>query len=189
MEGRDGHGGEEDEDAGGSDPHVWLDPTNAKMEMGNIRNAFAAADPDNADYYGANYDEYADALDALDAEFRDGLEGIRSRDIIVAHEAFGYLCAAYGLNQVPIEGLSPDSEPDPAKMAEIIDFARDRDVKVIFFEELVSPKVAEAVADAIGAKTDVLNPIEGPGEGESEADGDYFSAMRQNLESLKAALN
>jgi zinc transport system substrate-binding protein len=73
-------------------------------------------------------------------------------------------------------------------MAEIIDFAKDRDVKVVFFEELVSPKVAEAIADAIGAGTDVLDPIEGPAEGGSADGGDYYSAMRGNLEALKAAL-
>jgi zinc transport system substrate-binding protein len=191
LEGHDEHGDEEDaeeEEGAEFDPHVWLDPMYAKREMENIKNAFVSADPAGADYYEANYAEYAEALDALDSEFRDALSGFSNRDIIVAHEAFGYLCAAYGLNQVPIEGLSPDSEPDPAKMAEIIDFARDRDIKVIFFEELVSPKVAEAVADAIGAETDVLNPIEGPGDEDEAEDGDYFSVMRRNLESLKIAL-
>jgi zinc transport system substrate-binding protein len=182
IEGSDGHGD------GGYDPHVWLDPLNAKLELANIRDAFVRADPDNADYYGANYTRYAAELDALDTEFRDGLSALPNKDIIVAHEAFGYLCVAYGLNQVPIEGLSADSEPDPARMAEIIDFAAERDVKVIFFEELVSPKVAGTIAEAIGAKTDVLNPIEGLSDEDLSAGGDYFSAMRQNLEALKAAL-
>jgi zinc transport system substrate-binding protein len=177
--------GEEEE---GYDPHVWLNPLYAKRETENIKNAFVSADPDNADYYEANYARYAAEFDALDAAFREGLSALPNKDIIVAHEAFGYLCAAYGLNQVPIEGLSPDSEPEPAKMADIIDFAREHDVKVIFFEELVSPKVAETVADAIGAETMVLSPIEGLGDGERAAGGDYFSVMRQNLESLKIAL-
>jgi zinc transport system substrate-binding protein len=178
----------EEEEEEGYDPHVWLDPLNAKREMENIKNAFVSADPDNADYYEANYAKYAAELDALDEEFREALSGLPNKDIIVAHEAFGYLCAAYGLNQVGIEGLSPDSEPDPAKMAEIIDFAQEHAVKVIFFEELVSPKVAEAVAEAVGAETRVLNPIEGLSDADAAAGGDYFSVMRQNLESLKIAL-
>jgi zinc transport system substrate-binding protein len=193
IEGRHEHGDEEEaeEEEGeeeGYDPHVWLNPLYAKQETENIKNAFVLADPDNADYYEANYAKYAAEFDALDEAFREGLSALPNKDIIVAHEAFGYLCAAYGLNQVPIEGLSPDSEPEPAKMAEIIDFAREHDVKVIFFEELVSPKVAETVADAIGAETMVLNPIEGLGDEERAAGGDYFSVMRQNLESLKIAL-
>ena len=141
--------------------------------MENIKNAFASADPDNADYYEANYARYAAELDALHAEFEDALSDLPNKDIIVAHEAFGYLCAAYGLNQVAIEGLSADSEPDPAKMAEIIDFAREHAMKVIFFEELVSPKVAEAVAEAVGAETRVLSPIEGLGDADAVAGGDY----------------
>jgi zinc transport system substrate-binding protein len=170
------------------DPHVWLSPPNAKREMENIKNAFVQADPDNKDYYEANYTKYAAEFDALDREFKEALSPLPNKDIVVSHQAFGYLCAAYGLNQIPIEGLAPDSEPDPARMAEIIDFAGEHQVKIIFFEELVSPKVAETVADAIGAETRVLSPIEGL-DGEAQAAGDdYFSVMRQNLESLIAAL-
>jgi zinc transport system substrate-binding protein len=190
MEGRHEED-EEDADAEedeGYDPHVWLNPMNAKVEMRNIKDALAQADPGNRDYYEANYARYAGELDALDQAFREGLAPLPNKDIIVAHQAFGYLCAAYGLNQVPIEGLSPDSEPDPVRMAEIIDFAGEHQVKVIFFEELVSPKVAETIANAIGAETDVLSPIEGLSDEEQAAGDDYFSVMRQNLESLKAAL-
>ncbi|MDR2770418.1 MAG: zinc ABC transporter substrate-binding protein [Clostridiales Family XIII bacterium] len=194
LEGRDEHGDEEEaaeeeehEDEG-YDPHVWLDPLNAKRETENIKNALVSADPDNAAYYEANYEKYAAELDALDAAFREALSPLPNKDIIVAHEAFGYLCAAYGLKQVPIEGLSPDSEPDPAKMAEIIDFAQEHALKVIFFEELVSPKVAEAVAEAVGAETKVLSPIEGLSDEDLAAGGDYFSVMHQNLEALKLAL-
>lgn len=170
------------------DPHVWLSPLNAKAEMENIKNAFVQADPDNKDYYEANYAKYAADLDVLDKEFKDTLTPLPNKDIIVAHQAFGYLCAAYGLNQVGIEGLSPDSEPDPARVAEIIEFAKEHKVRVIFFEELVSPKVAETIAKAIDARTDVLSPIEGLSDEQRSAGGDYFSVMRQNLENLKTAL-
>ncbi|MDR1193217.1 MAG: metal ABC transporter substrate-binding protein [Peptococcaceae bacterium] len=180
---------DEDEEEEGYDPHVWLDPARAKIVMENIRNAFTQADPANQAVYEANYERYAAELDELDKTFRDTLAPLPNKDIIVAHEAFGYLCAAYGLNQVPIEGLSPDSEPDPARMAEIIDFARERQIKVIFFEELVSPKVAETIAAATGAATAVLNPIEGLSDEEQAAGEDYFSLMRQNLAALTAALS
>lgn len=180
----DKHSEEEEE----YDPHVWLSPLNAKQQMENIKNSFIQADPDNRDYYEANYTKYASDFDALDKEFKDTLSSFTKKDIIVSHEAFGYLCKAYGLNQIGIEGLSPDSEPDPARMAEIIEFAREHKVKVIFFEELVSPKVAETIADATKAETAVLSPIEGLSEEQITAGDDYFSVMRQNLKELKAAL-
>ncbi|WP_313164374.1 metal ABC transporter substrate-binding protein [Sedimentibacter sp.] len=186
------HDEEEHEDEehshGNFDPHVWLDPMNAKIEMENIKNAFVKADPENKDYYEANYVKYAAELDTLDKEFRDTLTPLPNKDIIVTHQAFGYLCSAYGLNQVPVEGLAPDSEPDPARVAEIIEFAKEHNVRVIFFEELVNPKVAEVIANNIGAKTDVLNPIEALSDEQRNNGDDYFAVMRQNLESLKSAL-
>ena len=117
----------------GKDPHVWLDPMRAKQEMANIKDAFVKADPENKDYYEANYEKYAGEFDELDQEFRDVLKDTKSRDIIVAHEAFGYLCNAYDLTQLAIEGLTPDSEPDPAKMQEVIEYAKKYDIHTIFF--------------------------------------------------------
>ena len=177
-----------DHDEEGVDPHVWTSIRNAKIEMENIKNAFVEADPANKDYYEANYEKYAAEFDALDKQFTETLSQFENRDIIVAHEAFGYLCDAYGLNQVAIEGLNSDSEPDPARMKEIVEFAKEKDIKVIFFEELVSPKVAETIAKEIGAETMVLNPIEGLTEEQLEAGEDYLSVMAQNLEALKVAL-
>lgn len=176
------------EGAGENDPHVWLDPMNAKIEMANIRDALIQADPAGKDAYEANYAKYASDLDALDAEYRAALSGFTNRDVVVAHAAYGYLCKAYGLNQVAIEGLTPDSEPDPARVAEIIDFAKQHALKVIFFEELTSPRVAESIASAVGAKTSVLSPLEGLTQEETAAGDEYFSVMRRNLAALEAAL-
>ncbi len=170
------------------DPHVWLNPEYAKEEMKSIRDAFVKADPDNEAYYNSNYDTYAAKFDELDKKYKESLTGLQNKDIIVAHEAFGYLCKAYGLNQVAIEGLSPDSEPDPAKMEEIIKFAKDNKVKVIFFEELVSPKVAETIANEVGVRTDVLNPLEGLSDEDIKNGADYISVMETNLNSLLKAL-
>ncbi len=185
-------GAEAEGEAAGSgvlyDPHVWLNPLYARQEMEQIKQAFSQADPEHRDYYEANYEHYAAELAKLDQEYKDTLSPLANKDIIVAHQAFGYLCSAYGLNQIPIEGLSADSEPDPARMADIIDFAKERRIKVIFFEELVSPKVAETIADAIGAKTEVLNPLEGLNDEQKASGADYFSVMRQNLRTLKEGL-
>lgn len=174
---------------GDFDPHVWLDPENAKIEMEAIKDALCAADPENSTVFQSNYEKYAAELDALDAEFREKLAPLPNRTIVVAHEAFGYLCDAYGLTQVGIEGLSPDSEPDPGRMAEVIDFVREHSISTIFFEELVSPKVAEAIASETGAQAKMLSPLEGLSDEQAAAGADYFSVMHDNLAALMEALN
>ena len=173
---------------GDFDPHVWLDPENAKIEMEAIRDALCAADPENSTVFQSNYEKYAAELDALDAEFREKLAPLPNRTIVVAHEAFGYLCDAYDLTQVGIEGLSPDSEPDPGRMAEVIDFVREHSISTIFFEELVSPKVAEAIASETGAQAKMLSPLEGLSDEQAAAGADYFSVMHDNLAALMEAL-
>lgn len=193
----EGHGHEADHDGADGDhqdedekydPHVWLSPINAQKQMEAIKNGLIEADPQNEDYYEENFKQYVAELGALDQEFRETLSTVANKDIIVAHQAFGYLCSKYGLNQLPIEGLAPDSEPDPARIAEIIAFAKAHQIKVIFFEELVSPKVAEVIAKAVGAQTDILNPIEGLSDEQQAKGDDYFSLMRKNLQALKNAL-
>lgn len=184
----DDHEEDADHDEEQFDPHVWLSPANAKIQIQNIRDAFIKADPDNEAYYNKNYEIYAAKLDGLDQKYKDTLSGLEHKDIIVAHEAFAYLCNSYGLNQIGIEGLSPDSEPDPARMEEIIEFAKDKYIKIIFFEELVSPKVAEIIAEEIGAETKVLNPLEGLTEEQIKAGADYISVMEDNLNNLLEAL-
>lgn len=181
--------GDADHHHGDFDPHVWLDPENAKIEMEAIRDALCAADPENSTVFQSNYEKYAAELDALDAEFREKLAPLPNRTIVVAHEAFGYLCDAYGLTQVGIEGLSPDSEPDPGRMAEVIDFVREHSISTIFFEELVSPKVAEAIASETGAQAKMLSPLEGLSDEQAAAGADYFSVMHDNLAALMEALN
>ncbi len=187
-EDKDKHKEDEHEEHGMYDPHVWLAPENAKKEMENIKDAFVKADPKNKDYYEKNYMENAKKLDELDKKFKEKLKKTKKKDIVVAHQAFGYICNAYGLNQIPIEGLAADSEPDAAKMAQITKFARDKKIKYIFFEELVSPKVAQTIAKEIGAKTAVLNPIEGITQEQEKNGEDYFSIMEKNLDALLKAL-
>jgi zinc transport system substrate-binding protein len=124
----------------------------------------------------------------LKAEYEQELSGLSKNKIVVAHEAFGYLCQEYGLEQIAVEGLTADSEPDAARMREIVDLCREYDIQVIFFEELVSPKVANTIAEEIGAATKVLNPIEGRTASQEEEGVDYVTLMRQNLAALKEAL-
>ncbi|WP_068786790.1 metal ABC transporter substrate-binding protein [Paenibacillus phocaensis] len=178
-----------DHDHGGLDPHVWLSPALAVQEVRSIEAALAKADPEHAADYKQNADAYAAQLEQLDREFAEGLTNAKRKDFITQHAAFGYLAREYGLTQVPIAGLSPDQEPSAEQMTEIVKFAKEHQVKTIFFETLVSSKVAETIAREIGAKTAVLNPIEGLTAEDEAAGRNYVALMRQNLEALKAALN
>lgn len=170
------------------DPHVWLDPMKAKKQMEMIKDALIKADPSNRANYESNFSENAKKFDDLDKEYKNAVSKFVKKDIVVAHKAFGYLCNAYGLNQVAIEGLSAESEPTPARMAEIAKFAKENGVKYIFFEELVSPKVAQTIANEVGAQAAMLNPLEGLTDNDISAGKEYFLVMRDNLEVLRKAL-
>ncbi len=170
------------------DPHVWLDPVLAKQELEKIRHGFADVDPVNVSSYDANAKSLGERLDKLDQEYKTGLENCQQRDFVTSHEAFGYLAARYGLNQVAISGLSPDEEPSPARLAEVTKFVRESNVKYIFFETLVSPKLSETIAKEVGAQTLVLDPIEGISDDDIKQGKNYFTVMEDNLKNLQTAL-
>lgn len=171
------------------DAHTWLDPVIAQQEVAAIAAAMAAADPANADYYRQNAASYSAELAKLDQEYKTVLAGLPRRDIVTSHAAFGYLAARYGLRQLPIMGLTPDSEPTPEKMAAIVKFCREHKVKYIFFETIVSPRLAETIARETGAGLLVLNPVENLTLDEMKQGKGYLSLMRDNLASLKMALS
>ncbi|MTV50121.1 ABC transporter substrate-binding protein [Heliobacillus mobilis] len=170
------------------DPHFWLDPNLVKIQVENVKKALVNVDPDNKDYYEANAKAYQEKLDQIDREFKEVMSKTQSKELITTHSAFGYLAHRYGLHQVSIMGISPEAEPKPAELARIAEYARNHEVKYIFFETLVSPKVGEALAREVKAETLVLNPIEGLTEDEQKRGLDYVAVMKQNLENLKKAL-
>lgn len=172
-----------------ADPHVWLSPMLAESMVDKIADGFVQADPDNASYYQSNATALKTRLVGLDDEFRQGLVSCQSKDIITSHAAFGYLASAYGLNQVSISGISADEEPSAQELVQVAKFAKDNNIKYIFFESLLSPKLSETIADEVGAQTLVLNPLEGL-TGEEMANGkNYFTEMRSNLANLQIALS
>lgn len=172
----------------GPDPHAWLDPVLAQAQVEAIRAGLAKADPDNAERYAGNARAYRERLAALHAAFERGLGWCARREIVVSHAAFAYLARRYGLTMVPVTGLAPEAEPSPAHLAALVRFARRHKVEYIFFETLVSPKLAETLAREVGARTLVLNPIEGLMPEEASAGKDYVALMEQNLENLRTAL-
>jgi zinc transport system substrate-binding protein len=161
------------------DPHVWLDP--GRYASLARRVAAALGDP-------AAADALVSRLGRLDREFRDGLAHCRRREIVTSHAAFGYLAAAYGLEQVALTGLSPEAEPSPRRLETLVERIRRERATTVFFETLVSPKLAETVAREAGARTAVLDPLEGLADEDAARGDDYFDVMRRNLAALRAAL-
>jgi zinc transport system substrate-binding protein len=161
------------------DPHVWLDPL---RYASIVRRIGAALDAKPAAA------RLVTRLRALDREYRRGLSDCRRREIVTSHEAFAYLAQRYGLRQVAITGLTPEAEPAPRDLERVVRTVRATHATTIFFETLVSPRLAKTVARETGAATAVLNPIEGLIHEQADHGEDYFSLMRANLASLRKAL-
>jgi len=187
------HEGEDHEEEHGHsdldvDPHTWTSPRSALVMAANIRDAFAKVDPANQADYDRNYASLEGRLKELDDKFTRELAGYERRDIVVSHQAFGYLCRDYNLNQIAIMGLSPEAEPRAQDLLEIAKFVKENDIPYIFFEELVSEKLADTLAREARVETLVLNPVEGLTSEQEKAGQDYFSLMERNLENLQKAL-
>ncbi|MEO3783196.1 metal ABC transporter substrate-binding protein [Actinocorallia sp. B10E7] len=178
-------GAEGEAHEGETDPHLWLDPSRMATVATGIGEKLASVDPANAADYRANAAKTAGELNALDGEFKTGLSKCEQHTIVTSHAAFSYLADRYGLEQVAISGIDPDSEPSPRRMAELSDQIKALGVTTVFTETLVSPKLAQTLADGAGVKTAVLDPVEGVKEGSKD---DYLSVQRRNLEALKTAL-
>lgn len=170
------------------DPHVWLDPRLLKTIVGEVAGALSDADPANRATYEANAGAFSRELDDLDAAFTAGLANCDRRVIVTAHAAFGYLADRYGLTQEAIAGLEPESEPTPQRLSDLARKVRAGGTTTIFYETLVSPKVAETLAREAGVRTAVLDPLEGLTADDAKAGRTYVSGMRENLAALRQAL-
>lgn len=172
----------------GMDPHLWLDPTLAKKESRKIYDAIVSADPAHKEEYTKNFTELEKQFDQLDVEFQTMAKKATKKEFVTSHAAFSYLAHRYGLKQISISGLSPEDEPTPKELKAIIDEVKEHQVKYIFFETLVSGKMADVVKNEVKAEALILNPLEGLTAEEIKSKQDYFSVMRKNKENLAKAL-
>jgi zinc transport system substrate-binding protein len=163
------------------DPHVWLDPALFAQVVDRI-----AVELGDEGAMGSRH--LATQLDELDQIYEAGLADCERRELVTTHDAFGYLADRYGLEVIPITGLSPEAEPSPQDLEKVVDLVEDRGVTTVFTETLLSPEVGETVAREAGATTAVLNPLEGLTEDELARGEDYFSVMETNLEALREGL-
>ena len=161
------------------DPHVWLDPIRYMKIVDRIGVVLRRA---------AAVSRLLARLRKLDNDYRRGLADCARRDIVTSHEAFAYLAERYGLNQIAVTGLNPEAEPTPQALQQTVDVVRASDATIVYFERLVSPRLAETVARETGTKTAVLDPIEGLTDTERKQGANYFTLMRANLRALQAGL-
>jgi len=167
-----------------TDPHIWLDPVLAKVQVQNIADSMIKADPENANYYQQNANQYKTKLDQLDKQIRTELASCNKKDFLAFHDAFSYFSKEYGLNQnTVVGGLNPESEPTAKALEDITQKAQNLGINVVFTEEAVNPQVAKVIADEIHGKVLVLSPLE-----VTNINDDYIEKMQNNLSNLKEAL-
>ena len=171
------------------DPHVWLDPVLAIKEVRTIAGELGEKYPDKKEIFTKNADAYIKKLEALDQKYSEELKNATNRTFVTQHAAFAYLANQYNLEQVAISGVSPDQEPTPSRLAELKEFVKKNNIKVIYFEENASSKVAETLSNETGVKLAVLNPLESLTNEQIKAGENYISVMEKNLEALKESIN
>ncbi|WP_134773607.1 metal ABC transporter substrate-binding protein [Ornithinimicrobium flavum] len=181
-----GESEDEHADHGDEDPHFWLDPERYGAVALVIADRLAQLDPARAAAYEANAAAVVSDLEELDQEFADGLARCDSRELVTTHEAFGYLAQRYDLHQTGITGISPESEPSAARLAEISAQVREQGVRTVYAEPLLSDAIARTVAQETGARVLTLDPADGLTQ--ESAGEDYLEIMRANLAALQEGL-
>ena len=167
----------------GVDPHVWVDPLRMAAIVRVVASRLSKVDPGHAPSYAQRATTALGRLQALDAAFRSALASCGQHEIVTAHSAFAYLAERYGLRQVGVAGISPDAEPSPGRIARVARYAEQHHVRTVFFGSDVDPKLADTVAREVGARTAILDPVEGVRAGD-----DYLSVMRRNATALHDGL-
>jgi len=175
-----------------TDPHIWLDPILVIHQVENIRDGLIEVDPKNAIYYKNNAQSFIGQLKSLDVAIRGNLSSSNcaKRDFIAFHNAFGYFAKEYGLKQHSIhEGLTPEGEILPQRLVEVVQLANKIGINVIYSEDLIDPRSAQAIADEIpNGKVIVLSPIEGIKPQEQQQGIGYLAKMYQDLSDLEEGL-
>ena len=193
----DDHDDHDDHEEGGHDghdhdyefdPHIWLDPILVKQQVNVIRDGLIQVDPDNKEHYEENARIYNDKLDALDMKIGSALSSCQKDTIVPYHNAFTYLGERYDIHIMALGGMAPDAEASAAEIAEFVDFVKDNDIKVIFSEELVDPRLAEVIAEEANAQVMLFSPLEALSKEEAGTNVSYIDKMEDNLDSLKVAL-
>lgn len=180
----------DDYDHGGKDPHIWLDPIYAQKMVDNIVEGLIKADKENKEYYIKNGEDYKKKLGVLNEKFVEAFQKTKSNKIIYGgHFAFGYFAERYNLEHIsPYNGFTPDAEPTPKRIIELIKNIESAGIKTIYYEELIDPKVSKILSKETGAKMLMLHGAHNLSKDELESGISYIDIMEGNLERLKEGL-
>jgi zinc transport system substrate-binding protein len=171
------------------DPHFWLDFEQDTKVVDAIAQAYIQKDSENKEYYLANAQKYKQKLEELDNSYKTSLASCKQNEFITGgHNAYNYLGNRYGLEFVSAYGISPDSEPTPQTIKEIADLAAEHNIKYILVEELISPRMAQAIANDADAEVLIFNPGHNLLKEEFDEGVTFISLMEINLINLKQAL-
>nr|WP_302703187.1 zinc ABC transporter substrate-binding protein [uncultured Clostridium sp.] len=168
-------------------PHVWVSISKNIEEVSNIAEELSSLDPNHANEYQDNANEYIAKLENLKTEMHSTLDNIAHKDIITFHEAFPYFAEEFGLNIVGVIEIEPDSEPSAKEVENIISIINEKNIKALFTEPQYSSKIADTIAKETGASIYTLDPIV-TGDSNEKAYNDYIIKMQENLNTLKEAL-
>jgi len=164
----------------GLDPHIWVSPKNAIVMVQNIRDGLMSVDPANVQTYEQNANALLANLQELDVNYTKTLSNCSVHVILAAHDAFSYLARDYGFKSYYVDGLSPEQEPTPQQIARLVDLAKQYNLKYLFYEQNVDPRVSNTIAEQVGATTLPLNPAEAV----DNVNVTYVQIMQENLVNL-----
>jgi len=173
-------------DHGESDPHYWLDIENMIRMTSILSQKLEKHFPELKETIEKNEKMYINELRVLETHYEESLKTCKLREVVVNHNAFGYLARKYDFHMHAVTGLSPDEQVSAKKMTEIVKLVKEEDIKIIFFESFVSPKVAQTLSKETGAKIESLQPLANVTQAESKKG--YILIMQENLEKLSNAM-
>ena len=165
------------------DPHIWLSLKGAKNQSKNIKDTLVKADPSNKNFYEKNYSDFSKQLDDLYNEYNKKFQTVSTKSFVTGHAAFAYLCRDFGLKQNSVEGVFAEGEPSSQKLAQLVNYCKQNNIKTIFVEDMVSPKVSNTLAKEVGAKAKKIYTIES-----KEDNKNYIQSMKSNLEMIYNSL-
>lgn len=170
------------------DPHTWVSPKSALILAENIKNALVEVNPSQEQLFEQNYKALADKINALDKTYEAEINKLENKHIVVSHQSFGYVARDYGLEQISIMGLNPNSEPRAQDIKKIAELVKENNVEYVFFEELVNDNLAKMLASEAKVDTMVIYSLEGLTTKQEKQGENYLSLMELNLQNIISAL-
>lgn len=167
-----------------NDPHVWLSLKSAQIEVKNIADALIKKDPANADFYKKNRDSYISELEKLFEKYNAKFKDVQNKDFVTGHAAFAYLCRDFGLEQNSVQDVFAEGEPSAKDLGKLIEFCKEKNVKTVFTEKMVSPDVSKTLADTVGADVKTIYTCES-----NEDNKSYIERMTANLEKISESMS